>query len=649
MKRPFLISIFIFLLLSGSDKLSAQTEPFTKRVIATGLNAAWEVVYGPNDSLWITENASYKVSRISLGTTPTKTQLIDLSGLTNFIGAGDAQPQGGLMGLAIHPALYSTDPAVRAAKPWVYLAFVYNRTTTSCPNGGPACYFTTRIVRYDYNGNTLINPTIILNNIPGSSDHNSGRLIIGPAIENGADAAHTQYRLYYTVGDMGAGQLTNSTRPNNAQAVDVMEGKVLRINTESDGDAGADAWVPNDNPFYNSTSITPRDYVYTLGHRNAQGLVWGNVNSTWRLYSTEQMDRADDEINIIEPGKNYGWDKVSGYCDDDVNGFKIGGTDIIDESVNCNNITNNTPPIFTMFHTNTTWSTYPTGGSNSVWPAAALSSMAFYSKNKIPGWNNSILVTALKENKVYRLKLDAAGTAITGDTISYFRGQGNRVRKITTDPTGLKFYVARDNSSDVAANRGIVEYTYTGVTLPLELLSFNGVLQKNAAFLKWTTDNESNTASFVIERSQDGVHFNNIGIVAANSNTNNKVDYSYSDEEAAIQSAQILYYRLKIIDKDGAFTYSNIITVSLAGIFGKITVTPNPATVQTKVIVSSPADGKAKWKLMDNTGTVILQNTIELKKGNNEVKIDFTKLAAGIYYLNVSNTKMYQSTKIQKL
>ena len=223
-----------------------QNEPFSKRVVVSGLNSPWEITYGPSDSLWVTENFSYLVKRINIGNGGSTT-LLNLSSSKNFAqNDGGRWPQGGLMGLAIHPNLYSSDPVVRAAKPWVYIAYVFSRPTgqtcSTNANSSNQCNFLTRIVRYDYNGNSLTNPVIILDNMPGSNDHNSGRLKICPDL-----------KLYYTIGDMGAGQFNNASRTNNAQALDVLEGKILRLNTESDGDAGADAWVPNDNPFYNGS------------------------------------------------------------------------------------------------------------------------------------------------------------------------------------------------------------------------------------------------------------------------------------------------------------------------------------------------------------------------------------------------------------
>jgi PQQ-dependent dehydrogenase (s-GDH family) len=465
MKRPIML-----LLLFAACKLSAQSETFTKRTVISGLNKAWEVVYGPNDSLWTTENSAYLISRINIAN-GAKTVLLDLratDGTINFTSGSGQQPQGGLMGLALHPNLYSSDPVVRAAKPWVYAAYVYNRG--SCPGTNTSCIFTTKIIRYTYNGNTLSSPVTVLDNIPGSSDHNSGRLIIGPTIESGSDAAHTQYRLYYTVGDMGAGQFLNTTRTENAQAVNVMEGKVLRINTEDDGDAGLDAWVPNDNPFYTVGSVTPSDYVFSMGHRNPQGLVWGTSGSTNRLFSSEQQDRSDDEVNVIEAGRNYGWDKVTGFCEGNVNGFKIGQTANPNEQTFCSATPTYMNPIFVTFNE-------PTSGmaalyaqsDNNLWPTIASSSIDFYKQNKIPGWHESILISSLKQDKVYRIKPNAAGTGVVTlpnsmDTISYFRGDGNRIRRIRIAPDGLKFYVARDAGT-------IMEYTYTGITLSSHFLS----------------------------------------------------------------------------------------------------------------------------------------------------------------------------------
>lgn len=221
--------IFLNILMMMPASSQSQNETFSSRVVATGFNSAWEVVYGPNDSLWVTENKSYKIQRVNIAN-GVKTQLLDIKvtdGTINLPSSG-SQAQGGLMGIALHPDIYSSDPAVRALKPWVYVVYVYKRGT--CPGTNTSCLFTTKIVRYTYSGNTLTSPLIILDNIPGSNDHNSGRLVIGPVIEPGADAAHTQYRLYYTLGDMGAGPALNSTRTQHEPNVHHQHARAARWN-----------------------------------------------------------------------------------------------------------------------------------------------------------------------------------------------------------------------------------------------------------------------------------------------------------------------------------------------------------------------------------------------------------------------------------
>src|SRR6185436_2450188 len=124
----------------------------------------------------------------------------------------------------------------------------------------------------------------------------------------------------------------------------------------------------------------------------------------------------------------------------------------------------------------------------------------FYGQNKIPGWNNSLLISSLKQDKVFLMKPNAAGTGLMvlpngRDTISYFRGDGNRIRRIRIDPTGLKFYVARDAGT-------IMEYSYTGFILAAEFTRFEGKLIKSGvAKLEWDASTDEQHDYFELERS----------------------------------------------------------------------------------------------------------------------------------------------------
>jgi aldose sugar dehydrogenase len=475
----------------------AQNETFSKRVINSSytLNSAWEIAYGPNDSLWVTENKAYLVSRINIAN-GSKTVLLDLLSTSGDASINFAQtatatnkktgapkrvspavwPQGGLMGLALHPALYSTDVAVRNANPWVYIAYVYNYVNNGTCSSSTPCYFYTKIVRYKYSGNTLSSPTTILDSIPGSNDHNSGRLKVGP------DA-----KIYYTVGDMGAGQYNNSSRRNNAQDVNIMEGKVLRLNTTPDGDLGKDAWIPNDNPFYDGAPYSAKDYVFSYGHRNAQGLDWVNINGVDYLFSSEHGDKSDDEVNIIKGGKSYGWNRVSGYCDGNYDGLTLGGYSPVNEGAYCSTTPNNEQPIYTTF-TATPQEISRFTSDIFSFKTIAPSSIEVYNKSAIPGWQNSVLIPALKAGRVYRLKLnDSTGNSVMPlsngvDTSALFAGEG-RFRDIAISPDGSKIYLACDLSGATSGPTGgfnskintstppnagkILEFTYVGNSVAL--------------------------------------------------------------------------------------------------------------------------------------------------------------------------------------
>lgn len=132
-----------------------------------------------------------------------------------------------------------------------------------------------RIIRLVLEDNTWRESQVLLDQIPSGSVHHGGRLKIGP-----------DDRLYATTGDAAS--------PEIAQDLSSLGGKTLRLNL--------DGSIPEDNPFADS-------YVYSYGHRNAQGLTWGADET---LYSSEHGDRANDEINVIESGENFGWPVIEG-------------------------------------------------------------------------------------------------------------------------------------------------------------------------------------------------------------------------------------------------------------------------------------------------------------------------------------------------
>ncbi|MGE7795203.1 PQQ-dependent sugar dehydrogenase [Lysinibacillus fusiformis] len=166
-------------------------------------------------------------------------------------------PEAGLLGFVLAPDFTTTHIA--------YAYYTYEEGSTQF----------NRVVTLTLIDNKWQETDLLIDRIQSGTYHHGGRLKIGP-----------DRKLYVTVGD--------ATQPSLAQDLDALEGKILRFNL--------DGSIPNDNPF-------PRSYVYSYGHRNPQGLAWATDGT---MYASEHGNAANDEINIIEKGKNYGWPLIEG-------------------------------------------------------------------------------------------------------------------------------------------------------------------------------------------------------------------------------------------------------------------------------------------------------------------------------------------------
>ncbi|RSK37139.1 T9SS C-terminal target domain-containing protein [Hymenobacter metallilatus] len=340
--------------------LSAQTAPVlttfpvgsttvSVSALTTGLQVPWELVWGPDNFIWMTERGG-RISRVN----PATGQVTPLVTLSDVV----TSSEGGLLGMALHPDLLTTSP-------YVYVVYNYNDA------GGQ---YREKLVRLTYSNGTLSSPLVLLGNISAVSTHSGSRLLILP-----------DRTLLMTTGDA-------QNRPA-AQDRASLNGKILRLNL--------DGTIPADNPVAGNAS-------YTYGHRNPQGLVRAGNG---KIYSSEHGQDAEDEVNIIEPNRNYGWPTVEGLCN------------LPAEQPFCtqNNVRE---PIFT-------WA-----------PTVGCAGITYYDHPAIPGWRNSLLALALKGNKLTQIPLDATGsTAGTGAfTLTGF----GRLRSICISPQG-KVYVGTSN------------------------------------------------------------------------------------------------------------------------------------------------------------------------------------------------------------
>lgn len=457
----YLPVILLFTLsLSSRNAVAIDDDNFDIRIVADKLSDPWEVTYGPDGFLWITEAKGYRILRINPRNNKRQV-LADLSGLREFPrydkipdqqDGGKPWPQGGLMGLALHPDLLKD-------KPYVYAAYVYRFHGASLPGDGKegdGYHFSTRIVRFTYQPKKgkLTDALVLCDTIPGSNDHNGGRLVIAPV--NGKPY------LFYSVGDMGAGQYMNGGRTNKAQQASSYEGKILRFNLEPDADRNeGHRHIPDDNPFNGEGQSA----VWSTGHRNPQGLAYGTIQGKAILYATEHGAYSDDEINRIDAGGNYGHPLVMGYDDGNYDGLAASVSDKQEYS----GIWHSSYPLIKnekqhaaaigKSYRNPIKSFYPT--SNSIlsalyenirnkkevhWQSFAPSGLTFYQSDAIPGWKNSLLIPTLKGQRLLRLKLDKDGN-IADDTLHEYVKGNVRYRDVAVSADGLRIYLAVDSSA----------------------------------------------------------------------------------------------------------------------------------------------------------------------------------------------------------
>ena len=224
---------------------------FRVEVVARKLEIPWALAFAPDGRIFITERPG-RLRVIENGQLKPEPVAV----IPDVLHIGE----GGLMAVALDPG-FTTNHLL-------YLSYTARHDSGAIIN---------RVVRYREEKGALSERTVILDQLPGAQYHNGCRVAFGP-----------DGKLYVTTGD--------ATERGLAQQMDSLAGKILRLNP--------DGSVPADNPF-------PGSPVYTLGHRNPQGLAWHPVTKT--AFSTEHGPsgfdgpEGGDEFNLIQAGKHYGW------------------------------------------------------------------------------------------------------------------------------------------------------------------------------------------------------------------------------------------------------------------------------------------------------------------------------------------------------
>lgn len=183
---------------------------------------------------------------------------------------------------------------------------------------------------------------------------------------------------------------------------------------------------------------------------------------------------------------------------------------------------------------------------------------------------------------------------------------------------------------------------YTSGALPITLLNFNGKLENNNAVLNWATTNETNSKHFVIQRSDDGLHFENIGIVQSFGNTTQNTKYTYTDKN--IPTGR-LYYRLQQVDLDGRNKTYNIISLLNNTNGYEFKILPNPASDIVAIQFNNGIlEQDTDIKLFDINGKLI--NQTKINKGQTIAYFNIETLYSGIYTVRIQNNSINELLKL---
>ncbi|RYE85698.1 MAG: dehydrogenase, partial [Hyphomicrobiales bacterium] len=360
--------------------------------------------------------------------------------------------QTGVMGFAFHPDFgKGTDQ--------IFVVHTYQDDKLTDPThpdtSDPYHSLFQKVVRLDWDAASekVTGSTDILTGIPANNDHNSGRMVFG---QDG--------KLYLTVGDQGHNQLVNYTRPIEAQRLPTAEefaagdhfayqGKVLRMNP--------DGSVPDDNPTLDGV----KSHIFTLGHRNPQGIAVGPDGT---IYANEHGPSSDDEINVLVSGGNYGWPNVAGFADDSHYAYGNWSAASVDPST----LTFTQPeegfpdtvavvketewpglpdmktPLATMF---TVAPDAEYDFSYFARPTTAPSSIEYYASDAVPELSNKLLSTTLKHGAIYAF--DPKATGEDAKFTRYYLG-ANRLRDLEISADGKTIYVLTDSFGGVLNKDG---------------------------------------------------------------------------------------------------------------------------------------------------------------------------------------------------
>lgn len=488
----------------------------------------------------------------------------------------------GLLGLAFHPAY--------ASNGYFFVNYTDNNGDTQISR------FT--VDPSDPNKALVASQLSILKIDQPFANHNAGDLNFGPF----------DGYLYIAMGDGGSG----GDPGDRSQDPSCLLGKVLRIDINGvSGTAGSESQaglcgfendknytIPPTNPFVGTAGVL--DEIWSIGWRNPWRFCFDPMNGDMWVADVGQnaWEEVDRELTG-NGGGNYGW-----RCYEGNHAFNTAG---------CNPASSYIDAVFEYGH-NSSGGFSITGG-------------LVYRGSLYPNMQGHYIVTDYVLGNTWTLSVDASG---------------NVVSEVQATPgiSSITTFGVRENGELLAASIGGQIYSIDDLSpLPISLIEFNGQYKDGINQLNWSTATEINADKFELEKSVDGERFEKIGELAA-ANANGGHQYSFADDS---RHAAKNYYRLKMIDRDGSYSYSNIIILNSTLPF-TVDLFPNPTDGILALTLSGELTSAVQVEVFNSNGALVFEQNLE--RGLTDLTLDFTNYASNVYLVRISSAKYVVMEKV---
>ena len=267
-------------------------------------------------------------------------------------------------------------------------------------------------------------------------------------------------------------------------------------------------------------------------------------------------------------------------------------------------------------------------------------------------------------NTFYKLQVSKNGsvsfTDLQSGTLTYTNGIATFSYDITNASTDLNMPNANGNiyrlvvatMNDNLANPDcnyFNDYKLVVVSAglaPVKLVSFNGSYSNGLSTLNWQTSQEINNDHFELYRSFDGAHFELATTIAGAGNSFVPKNYSYQDRINL--KGNNVFYKLKQVDIDGKFSFSNVVRLSTGNGNESFRIYPNPVVNNFTATFSAEKTGVASLLIRNVNGQTLLRKTVNILKGNNAISVQIPEMIPGMYYVSIVNDELNYNTKMQK-